>query len=170
VSIEVTVLRDSAMPVQNGADPAQSCGLDILVSYDVNTVVGDQFCADVIHQKLLQLGIVYEICNFGTQTRAKLFANLKHLIVQGKIELPEDAELLRQLRSLREIKTERGHVDVRTSGAIKDDKAIALGLATNELAKRAAAMPLLELDLGDIRTSPTLIGLIPGHCRMGGHL
>jgi hypothetical protein len=88
-------------------------------------------------------------------------------LLQGKIELPEDAELLRQLRSLREKKTERGHVDVRTSGAIKDDKAIALALAANELAKREAAMPLLELDLGDICTSPTLIGLIPGYCRMG---
>ena len=85
---------------------------------------------------MLELGVSYEICTFGPQTRARIFTNLKHLLVQGKIELLEDPELLRQLRNLREERTDRGQIDVRPSGGMKDDLAVAIALAASELTKR----------------------------------
>jgi hypothetical protein len=69
----------------------------ILDRYGINVVTGDQFYCDVISQYLLKLGVFYEISFFGAQTRAKIFASLKHLLVQRKIELLDDCELLRQL-------------------------------------------------------------------------
>ena len=108
----------------------------ILDDYGINSAVGDQFCSDVIRQDLLELGVSYEICTFGPQTRAMIFMNLKHLLVQGKIELLEDPEQLRQLRNLREERTDRGQIDVRPSGGMKDDLAVAIALAASELTKR----------------------------------
>jgi len=108
----------------------------ILDDYGINSAVGDQFCSDVIRQDLLELGVMYEICTFGPQTRAKIFTNLKHLLLQGKIELLEDPELLRQLRNLREERTDRGQIDVRPSSGMKDDLAVAVALAASELTTR----------------------------------
>jgi Phage Terminase len=108
----------------------------ILDDYGINSAVGDQFCSDVIRQDLLELGVSYEICTFGPQTRAMIFTNLKHLLVQDKIELLEDPEQLRQLRNLREERTDRGQIDVRPSGGMKDDLAVAIALAASELTKR----------------------------------
>jgi hypothetical protein len=108
----------------------------ILDDYGINSAVGDQYCSDVISQYLLKLGVSYEITTFGAQTRAKIFGNLKHLLVQGKIQLLEDPELLHQLRNLREERTDRGQIDVRPSGRMNDDLAVVVALAASELTKR----------------------------------
>jgi Terminase large subunit, ATPase domain len=107
----------------------------ILDDFGINSAVGDQWCSDVIRQYLLKLGVSYEISVFGGQTRAKLFTNLKHLLVQGKIQLLDHPELLRQLRNLQEERTDRGQIDVRPSGGMKDDLAVAVALAASELTK-----------------------------------
>jgi hypothetical protein len=121
----------------------------ILDDYGINSAVGDQFCSDVIRQDLLELGVSYEICTFGPQTRAKIFTNLKHLLVQGKIELLEDPELLRQLRNLREERTDRGQIDVRPNGGMKDDLAVAVALAASELTKRPSRPPPFLVSTGE---------------------
>ena len=128
----------------------------ILDDYGLNSAVGDQFCSDVIRQDLLELGVSYEICTFGPQTRARIFTNLKHLLVQGKIELLEDPELLRQLRNLREERTDRGQIDVRPSGGMKDDLAVAVALAASELTKRPSRPPPFIMPTGEpyFRPSP----------------
>ena len=133
----------------------------IIDDYGINSAVGDQFCSDVIRQDLLELGVSYEICNFGPQTRAKMFTNLKHLLVQGKIELLEDPELLRQLRNLREERTDRGQIDVRPSGGMKDDLAVAVALAASELTKRPSRPPPFIMPTGE-----RSLLLIPESCPM----
>ena len=120
--------------------------------YGINNVIGDQYYCDVIRKQLLHLGINYEISVFGPNTRARIFANFKHLLVQGKIELLGNAELLLQLRNLREEKTDRGQIDVRPGGGTKDDLAVAVALAASELSKRPSPpgpflMPTGELQL-----------------------
>jgi hypothetical protein len=104
-----------------------------LDDYDIVSAVGDQFCSDPISQDLLELGITYKISSFGVQTRAKIFTNLRHLLIQGKIHLFDHPELLGQLRNLREERTDRGQIDVRPSGGMKDDLAVAVALVVTEL-------------------------------------
>lgn len=105
---------------------------DILESYGINTAVGDQYNCDAIQQHLQKLGIIYRITTFGPQTRAKLFAGLKHLMVQRKIEIVDDPDLIRQLLHLQEKKTQAGHIDIRPSSG-KDDQAVALGMGSTEI-------------------------------------
>jgi hypothetical protein len=134
-----------------------------LDEYGINSVTGDQYYCDAIGQHLLKLGVFYEVHTFGPQTRANIFSNLKHLLVQRKIELLDDPELLRELHSLQEIKTERGQIDVRTSGNMRDDSAVAVALAASLLAK--GRPPLLSPELGIVyRDVRPCLGMIPGSC------
>jgi hypothetical protein len=121
----------------------------ILDDYGLNSAVGDQFCSDVISQHLLELGISYKISVFGAQTRARIFTNLKHLLVQGKIQLLDDPQLLAQLRNLREERTRRGQIDICQSGGMKDDLAVAVALAASELTKQPPARDLLLMPSGE---------------------
>jgi phage terminase large subunit-like protein len=107
----------------------------ILESYGINCAVGDQFTGDAIQQHLQKIGIMYEINVFGPQTRAQLFSGLKHLMVQGKIEILDDKALLQQLRNLTEERSQRGQIDVRPSTG-KDEQAVALALAANQVMKQ----------------------------------
>jgi hypothetical protein len=133
---------------------------EILQDYDINSAIGDQYYCDAIKEHLLKLGIIYEISIFGPQTRAKLYTNFKHLLVQQKIELLDNGLLLRQLRSLREEKSNRGQIDVRPLGE-EDDLAIAVALAVNELTHPTAASTI-ELGISD--RSETPLNLDPDNC------
>jgi hypothetical protein len=68
-------------------------------------------------------------------------SNLRHLLVQRKIELLDQPVLLRQLRPLEERKTPNSNIDIRPSYSQKDDVAVAVALAAFELTKQ---LPPLE--------------------------
>ena len=108
----------------------------------------------MIRQELLKLGIYYEDFAFGSHTRAEIFGNLKHLLVQRKIELLDNPLLLRELLSLEELKTDRGLVDVRPSGGMKDDLAVVVALAASELTKRPSAPPPFIMPTGELFFCP----------------
>lgn len=115
-----------------------------LSEYHLNALTGDQHCFAVIQQLLDKLGIYYHKYNFDARTRPEIFANLRHLLAQHLIELPDVPELLRQLRNLQEHRTDRGQVDVRAAGGGKDDLAVAVALAASELSKQPSApLPFL---------------------------
>jgi hypothetical protein len=135
----------------------------ILDGYEINSVIGDQYYCDAIGQHLLKLDIFYEVSVFGPQTRAKIFANLKHLLVQRKIELLDDPELLYEFRSLQELKTERGQIDVRPGPGMRDDSAVAVAMAANELTKPELRCPAPQLGILDFDFRSSL-GMIPGSC------
>jgi hypothetical protein len=135
----------------------------VLGEYNTNSVVGDQYCAPVIRQELLKLGIYYEDFVFGSHTRAEIFGNLKHLVVQRRIELLDNPELLRQLRSLEEQKTDRGQVDIRPSGGTKDDLAVAAALATSQLVRRPSPLPPMRLGIVECDIQ-ALLHMVPGSC------
>lgn len=136
---------------------------NILADYQINSAIGDQFCCDAISQYLLRLDIFYQICAFGANTRPAIFGNLKHLLVQQRIELVDNPELLQQLRSLREEKTARGQIDVRPLGRARDDLAVAVAVAARELTKPEPALPSFELGIVE-RYNRRLPQMIPGIC------
>jgi hypothetical protein len=108
----------------------------IVNEYGIRKVSGDQYCAAIIKQYFDKLGIRYNEHTFGMHTRADLFGNLRHLLVQRKIELLDKPVLLGQLRALEERRTPNGIIDIRPSYSHKDDVAVAVALAASELAKR----------------------------------
>jgi hypothetical protein len=134
----------------------------ILESYGINSVTGDQYYCDAIGEHLLKLGILYKVSNFSSQTRGRLFMQLKHLLSQRKIELVDDVELLRELRNLREEKTPRGQIDVRPTIG-NDDTAVALALAVNEAITQESPLPF-EVVPVDCRPSRAPLHLDPENC------
>jgi hypothetical protein len=108
----------------------------ILRQHGLNTVIGDQYLFDVLKMEFMECGVYYESRPFGLQTRAEIFGTLKHLLLQSRIRLVDDPDLLRQLRHLHEEKNPRGNVDVRPSGGMHDDLAVAVALAVTEIAKQ----------------------------------
>jgi hypothetical protein len=72
--------------------------------------------------------------------------NLRHLLVEHKIELLDNPVLLQQLRALEERHTRNGNIDIRPSYSQKDDVAVAVALGAFELAKRPPQKePLIEV-------------------------
>jgi hypothetical protein len=132
----------------------------ILTDYEITSAIGDQYLCDVISEHLQNLNITYEISYFGSQTRAGLFSNMKHLLAQRRIELLDDPELLRQLGNLRQEKTERGLIDVRPSPGVNDDLAVAVALAASELCKQLPEQRPMPFEIID----NNLLGLIPSSC------
>jgi hypothetical protein len=133
----------------------------ILKSYGLNALVGDQHCAAIIQQEFLKLGIRYQEVTFGAGTRLDLFGNLKHLLIQRKIQILDKPELLRQLRSLEEHKSIRGNIEVRCAYDVKDDLAVAAALVAFQLSSiDVDLMPAFQLGRvsrpwdGDVRMRP----------------
>jgi hypothetical protein len=82
--------------------------------------------------------------------------------VQGKIQILNDPDLLRQLRTLRVEKTSRGQIDIRPSSG-NDDIAVALALAANEAIMQKPPLTFDSIPF-DPRPSAASLGLIPGNC------
>jgi phage terminase large subunit-like protein len=101
--------------------------------HGIREVLGDQYCAAVIKQHFDKLGIRYHECTFGVHTRADLFGNLRHLLVQRRIQLLDKPVLLGQLHALEERRTRNGIIDIRPSYSQKDDVAVAVALGAFQL-------------------------------------
>jgi hypothetical protein len=107
---------------------------EILREYGIDKLQGDQLAAAIIQQEFLKLNLTYREVTFNRQTRVRLFNNLKHLLQQRRIELLDQPEPLRQLRSLEESLAADGSIDVRPDYG-KDDLAIVLGMCALELSQ-----------------------------------
>ena len=126
-----------------------------LDEFQLNFVISDQCYAQAVKQKLLELGIYCEIDPLGKTTRPQIFANLRHLLVQRRIELLDDPELLNQLRCLEERKKDGGSIDIRSSNQMRDDLAVVVALAANQATKQVLANTGPEL--GIIELSPCVL-------------
>jgi hypothetical protein len=126
-----------------------------LDQYGINSLVGDQYCFAMLKQHFSRLNIFYRELSFGTGTRGSLFGNLRQLIIQRKIAIIDDPELLHQLRSLEEIRTANGNIDIRPARSSKDDVAIAVALAASELSE-AVPDQYVPVILGNAETGPTI--------------
>jgi hypothetical protein len=120
----------------------------ILRQFGINVLQGDQFAAVAIKQEFLKLGISYGEFTFGRNSRAQLFNNLRHVIEQQRIELLDDPELLRQLRSLEVHRSADGNIDIRPADGQQDDLAVVLALTVFELSQSANNPALIPMSLG----------------------
>jgi len=130
--------------------------------YGIASVIGDQYCAPVIRQQLLKFGIYYQDFSFGSHTRAEIFGNLKHLLIQRKIELLDHPEVLEQLRSLEERAMDGGRIDIQPPGRMRDDLAIVLAMCSSELSKYQGV--ITPPQLGILEISRNNLNLIPSRC------
>jgi Terminase large subunit, ATPase domain len=108
---------------------------DVLQRFGINSLVGDQHCFPILREHFEKSGVYYREFSFGTHTRASIYGNLRQLMTQQKISFVDEPELLRQLRSLEEIKAPNGNIDIRPPRSLKDDMTIAVAVAAFELSR-----------------------------------
>jgi hypothetical protein len=131
---------------------------EILREYGIDHLEGDQYAAAAIQQEFQKLGLTYKEVTFNRQTRPRLFNNLKHLLQQRRIELLDQPEPLRQLRSLEESLAADGGIDVRPDYG-KDDLAIVLGMCALELSESSCIQLPAPITFG--RVSRPWDGFLP---------
>lgn len=120
---------------------------EILRRYKITNVVGDQFCAAAIQNELGRLGISYKEMTFGRNTRAQLFNNLKHLILEQRIELLDHPKLLLQLKALEEERSPDGYISIRPAQG-KDDIAVVVAMTASELSQ--PEVPASTITMGHV--------------------
>lgn len=95
-----------------------------------------------IHDDLDNRGMNVVPFKFAEQSRRDLLTNLKLLLEQNKIKIPEDEQLLNELSSFQYvIKGENGKTRIQVPDGLHDDCVMSLALACWELPEKPMALP-----------------------------
>lgn len=105
--------------------------MDRMNNYGATQVFSDQICAAALAAEFAKRGFTFkQVSTFGSRA-ADLYRSVRQLFVAGKIDLPDNAELIEQLKKLEEILSEGGRSVVQARSG-HDDIAIAACLAVYE--------------------------------------
>lgn len=91
-----------------------------------------------IFEDLAQRGLMVEPFRFTETSRMNLLNNLRIMIEQGKIILPNDEGLLNELKSFQYSLSEQGRIKVRVPEGLHDDRVMSLALAVWDLGSQYA--------------------------------
>ena len=115
-----------------------------LAPYGVQTLIGDQFSSEPFREVMRREGLSYEERTFTAQSKPNMYASLKAAILEGRIELLDHEDSLRELRTLEARAMPGGNVRIeapRGAGA-SDDFADTLAILAHELRPAAASCPI----------------------------
>jgi len=105
--------------------------VSVMHSWNAMTIYGDQLAAEPIRQALAKEGIVFEqIATLGRRA-AGIYQSLRALVGQKQLEIPDDPELVSQLKKLEHIVLPGGGERVEAATG-HDDKAVAVALAVHK--------------------------------------
>ena len=106
----------------------------VLEKYRLRTVFGDQFGSEPLRQVFSTVGITFTESPFTVQTKADMYATLRSLIMDGRIELLDHPASLKELRSLEIHLLPGGHPRIGhpSRGGLHDDYADAIALAVSK--------------------------------------
>jgi hypothetical protein len=124
--------------------------IDTMTRYNAPKAWSDQVSAAAIAAALSKAGFEFQqTTTFGTKAAPK-FQTLRQKIVSGELVLPDDRELVEQLKALEEILADGGRstVEARTG---KDDKAVCVALAVYAAATQSVVRPWVDFIVGDER-------------------
>ena len=106
----------------------------VLEKYRLRTVFGDQFGSEPLRQVFSTVGITFTESPFTVQTKGDMYATLRSLIMDGRIELLDHPTSLKELRSLEIHLLPGGHPRIGhpSRGGLHDDYADAIALAVSK--------------------------------------
>lgn len=93
-------------------------------AYVDSTGVGDP-----IYERLYKKGLPVEPYKFTEQSRMDLLNNLRILLDQRKVKIPNDKELIAELKSFQYMLTPQGRTKVKCPDSLHDDRVMSLALA-----------------------------------------
>jgi hypothetical protein len=132
----IDVLRgwqgSKSRPLQLGADVMPEL-LPLSKRYGFRTIHGDQFGSEPLRELFQAHGFRYEEHTFTNASKADLYGTLRTKIQEGKIELLDHKDSLRELRGLELELLPTGTVRIGHAGhgKARDDYADAIALATS---------------------------------------
>jgi len=106
--------------------------------YRFHTITGDQYAAEPIKQALRKEGVHMEEVTFSPSLKRDIYSNLKTVVNEGVVELLDNENLIRELKTLESRVTPSGNVQVghpRLAG-YHDDYATVCALVVRECLDR----------------------------------
>lgn len=105
-----------------------------LKTYGIREVVGDRYAGAWVVEAFRKHGISYR---YSERTKSELYLDLLPLITAGRVELPSDAETIRQAKLLQRKRGAQGKDAVDAPPGGHDDRINAAALAVHQLAVAA---------------------------------
>lgn len=97
-------------------------------SYGIRTITADQHGYHFLRELMKQRGIELEQLAFTVRSKPEIFIDLKVALAQGRVQLLDHAESVRELRVLESRRTSGGHFSVAAPRSLHDDFACLLAL------------------------------------------
>ena len=99
-----------------------------MTAYGATKAFSDQVCAAALAAEFAKQGLDFQqVSTYGTRA-ADIYRSVRQLFVARKVELPDDEELIAQLKKLEEVLSEGGRSVVQARSG-HDDLAVAACLA-----------------------------------------
>ena len=109
--------------------------------YRVRKVVADQYSFVFLSELMRQRDVGLEQLAFTARSKPELYFDLKNALAQGRLQLPDHPEALRELRALESLRTTGGNYKIGAPRGQHDDFVTVLALLANRL-KRTSAQSL----------------------------
>jgi hypothetical protein len=156
--VEIDVLRQIRRdPNQPPLNPETIFDVDLvplLKAYRIGTVECDQYHFESLLQLALQRNFSLNYTPFSATTKASLYGNLKSLVNQGRLKLPDHPETVDELGKLELTLGEQGNVKIAAPRGAHDDMATVVALVAHHC---AWLMPIPEAPReGAARREPTI--------------
>ena len=119
--------------------------------FRIRNVIGDQYSFSFLSELMRQREIGMEQLTFSARSKPEIYFDLKNMLGQGKIQLPNHAEMIRELRALESTRTSGGHYKICAPRGMHDDFATVLAILANKAkrSKRKVFMPeVLTIRIG----------------------
>jgi hypothetical protein len=101
-------------------------------SYGIRTIVADQHGYVFLRELMASRGIELRQLPFTTRSKPELFLELKLALAQGRMQLLDHPEALRELRMLESKRTSGGHYTIAAPRGAHDDYPAVLALLAHE--------------------------------------
>jgi hypothetical protein len=120
-------------------------------AFRVRNVIADQFAFTFLSELLRQRDIGLDQLTFSARSKPELFFDLKNMLAQGKIQLPDNPEMIRELRALESTRTSGGNYKICAPRGMHDDYVTVLAILSNKVkrSKQKFFMPeVLTINIG----------------------
>jgi hypothetical protein len=107
----------------------------LLKSFGLRSVVADQFGFSFLRELLSQRGIEVRQLAFTARSKPEVMLDLKSGLAQGRIQLLDHPESLRELRMLESRRTSGGNYSISAPRGAHDDFACVIALLNHEMKK-----------------------------------
>lgn len=105
----------------------------LLKGYGIRSVVADQFGFSFLRELLSQRGIEVRQLPFTARSKPEVMLDLKSGLAQGRVQLLDHAESLRELRMLESKRTSGGNYSIAAPRGAHDDFACVIALLNHEM-------------------------------------